>query len=75
MSGGEQHTSVTAPGAKIATAWVATLFTSWADFASFLAAIYTLILLLEWCWKRFGREFAERHGWVKRLKRRSEDLR
>lgn len=69
----EQHTSVTAPGTKVATAWIATLFTSWADVASFLAAVYTLCLLGEWLWKRVGRPFAEGRGWVKRLKRRADD--
>ena len=69
----EQSTSVPAPGVKIATAWFATLFTSWADVTSFLAALYTLLLLGEWLWKRCGRPFAERHGWVKRVKRRADD--
>lgn len=69
----DQHTSVSAPGAKIATAWLATLFTSWADFASFLAAMYTLILICEWCWKKCGRPFCEARGWIKRLKRRADD--
>lgn len=69
----EQHTSVPAPSIKIASAWAATLFTSWADVASFLAAVYTLLLILEWLWKLCGRPYAEQRGWVKRLKRRSDD--
>ena len=69
----EQSTSVSAPGAKIATAWLATLFTSWADFASFLAALYTLLLIGEWLWKRLGRPFCERRGWLRRIKRRADD--
>ena len=70
----EQQTSVAAPGTKIATAWLATLFTSWADFASFLAALYTLCLLGEWFWKKLGRPFAERRGWVKKRLRRFNDV-
>lgn len=69
----EQHTSVTSPTAKVATAWMATLFTSWADVASFLAAVYTLLLLGEWLWKRLGRPFCERRGWVKYRARRKSD--
>lgn len=46
---------------------------TWADVAAFLAAVYSAVLLLEWLWKRVGRPFAERRGWVARLKRRSYD--
>lgn len=38
---------------KIATAWLASLFTSWADVASFLAAVYSLCLIGEWLYKKF----------------------
>ncbi len=55
---------IAAPVAKAATAWAVVGITSWAEFASFLAAIYTLILLGEWVWKRFGRAYAVRRGWV-----------
>ena len=69
----DHPTSVSAPGFKIATAWLATLFTSWADFASFLAAMYTLILISEWCWKKCGRPFCEARGWIKRQHKRADD--
>lgn len=59
-----QPEAIAAPVAKAATAWAFVGITSWAEFASFLAAIYTTILLCEWAWKRFGRAFAVRHGWV-----------
>jgi hypothetical protein len=64
---------IAAPVVKIASAWGAVAITSWADVASMLAALYTLLLMGEWCWKKFLRPFAERHGWVKRLKRRVGD--
>ena len=73
MNGGEQHTSVAAPGVKIVTAWAAVGITSWSDAAAALAALYTLILILEWLWKRLGRPFCEKHGWLTRLKRRRGD--
>ena len=58
---------------KIATAWIATIFTSWADFAAFLAAGYTLCLWGEWVWKKFGRAFFERRGWITPRSRRAGD--
>lgn len=60
----ERH-EIAAPVAKAATAWAAVGITSWAEFASFLAAIYSLILIAEWLWKRFGRDWAEKRGWLK----------
>ena len=68
-----QSMTVAAPEMKIASAWAAVAVTSWADFAAMLAAIYTLILIGEWCWKKFLRPFAETRGWVKRSRRRSGD--
>lgn len=57
---GEQVTSVAAPGAKIATAWGGVALASLVDYmqiiASALAAIYTLILIGEWCYKKFWRK-------------------
>lgn len=44
--------SVSQPVIKVATAWAAVGITSWAEFASFLAALYSLLLILEWVWKR-----------------------
>lgn len=60
---------------KIGTAWAAVGITSWADAASALAFCYTLLLLLEWVWKRLARPFAERRGWLHRPLRRKEDAR
>jgi hypothetical protein len=56
---------IAAPVAKAATAWAAVGITSWAEFASFLAAVYSALLIAEWCWKRFLRDFAKRRGWLK----------
>jgi hypothetical protein len=67
--------TVAAPGIKIVTAWGAVAITSWADIAAMLAAVYTLLLILEWLWKKFGRPFAENHGWIiQHKKRRKYDL-
>jgi hypothetical protein len=70
----DQHSTVTHPIAKFITAWVAAIgVSSWSDFAAMLAAIYTLLLVGEWLWKRVGRPFCEARGWVKRPKRRRDD--
>jgi len=52
MSDHEQTVSM--PIIKIASAWVAALgITSWGDFASFMAACYTSLLIAEWVYKKF----------------------
>lgn len=61
----DRHETIAAPVAKAATAWAAVGITSWAEFASFLAAMYSLLLIGEWCWKRFLREMLVKRGWLK----------
>ncbi len=56
---------VSAPVFKLVTAWIAVSITSWAEAASFLAAIYSAILIGEWVWKRLLRPWCVRHGWVR----------
>lgn len=73
MTSIDQHTSVNHSAAKVASVWVATLFTSWADVAAFLAAIYSLLLIGEWLWKKVGRPFCEARGWLKKQYRRRDD--
>lgn len=68
----DQNTSVDAPITKIIATWCAAGLAnigihSWGDFASFAAGMYTLCLLGEFFWLRFGRSFAEARGWVKPL--------
>jgi hypothetical protein len=65
--------SVSAPAVKIGSAWALVGITSWADAAAALAAVYSLILILEWIWKKFTRPFLERKGIVKRTRRRRSD--
>lgn len=65
--------TVANPEIKIASAWALVGITSWADFAAFVAAIYTLILLGEWFWKKVIRPACESRGWLPRLKRRFYD--
>ncbi len=49
-----------------ATSAFADLFVlNWPNIASAAAAIYTLALLVEFCWKKFWRPFFERVGWIK----------
>lgn len=45
--------TVAAPVAKIFSAWAAVGITSWSEAAGALAAIYTFILICEWCWKKY----------------------
>jgi hypothetical protein len=41
------------PILKLASVWAAVGITSWADAASALAAIYTVLLIGEWVYKKF----------------------
>jgi hypothetical protein len=47
--------TIASPGMKLMTAWALVGITSWADAAAAaLAALYSLLLILEWCWKKIG---------------------
>ena len=49
----DDHNTVAMPVLKIVTAWAAAYgLTSWGDVASFLAACYTMLLIIEWVWKK-----------------------
>lgn len=59
---------------KGSSAWIAVFvadigINSWGDAAAMLAALYSILLIFEWLWKRIFRGIAERHGWVKPRKR------
>jgi hypothetical protein len=69
----QQHSVVAAPVIKVVSAWAAVGFTSWTDVAAFLAAIYSLLLIAEWVWKKVGRPFADRRGWAARKRPRPAD--
>lgn len=38
---------------------------SWSNVAAFLAAAYTLSMLIEFWWKKFWKPWAIRKGWIK----------
>jgi len=51
--------------AKLGTVWAAVGITTWADFAAFMAAIYSVLLAGEFAWKKMLRPFAKWRGWIK----------
>lgn len=61
----DEHTKIDSAGAKIVSAWALIGITSWADFAAFLGAIYTAVLLGEWAFKKVVRPICIRRGWMK----------
>lgn len=64
------QTQISSPVTKVVIAWggVGVSFTfPMSEFAAMLAALYTSLMIGEWCWKRFARTFCERRGWVKPL--------
>ncbi|WP_290872056.1 hypothetical protein [Aquabacterium sp.] len=59
-----QQDNIESPVLKVFSMWAAIGITSWAEFASFLAAIYTMFLMGEWLWKKLFKPIAVRHGWI-----------
>lgn len=60
----DDATKIDAAGVKIVSAWAVIGITSWADFAAFLGAIYTAVLLAEWVFKKIIRPICIRRGWM-----------
>jgi hypothetical protein len=42
----------------------------WATIAQMAAALYTVLLMGEWFWKKLWRPFLERRGWVEPIRHR-----
>lgn len=42
----------------------------WATIAQMAAALYTMLLMGEWFWKKLWRPMAEQRGWIKPLRHR-----
>lgn len=57
---------VSHPVLKVASAGAAVLAgMTWGELAQMLAALYTMLLMLDWVWKRFGKPFAIHRGWMR----------
>ncbi len=63
-----ENDGVAQPLAKAASAWALAGISSWTELASALAAIYTLLLIVEWCWK-----IAAARGWIKPRRKHGND--
>jgi len=68
----DQKTDIAAPIFKVASAWALIGVTSWAEFASFLAACYTMMLIAEWTWKKICRPLLVRYGFLPALRRSTD---
>lgn len=68
-------TTIEHPAAKASTALgVSTIAgVSAADWAAWLAAAYTTLLICEWLWKKVIRPFLQSRGWLPHPKRRASD--
>lgn len=60
-----EQATIAAPFTKMATVWAAIGITSWTEAASFVAFIYSAILLLEWTWKKIVRPLMICNGFIK----------
>lgn len=58
---------------KLGSVWAAVGVSTWADFASMLAALLSFLFICEWFWKKLIRPLCESRGWVKRKRRRKTD--
>lgn len=58
----DKSTTVAAPLFKAVSVWAAIGITSWSDVASAAAFVYTLILIADWCWKKFLRDWLKSKG-------------
>lgn len=61
----DDHSNIHSAGVKIVSAWALIGITSWADFAAFLGAIYTALLLAEWAFKKVIRPILISQGVMK----------
>lgn len=52
-------------GIKLGSVWAAVGITSWADFAAFLAALYSMLLIGEFTWKKVLKPFLLWRGWLR----------
>jgi hypothetical protein len=50
-------------GMKLGSVWAAVGITSWAEAAAALAALYSLLLIGEFLWKKVLRPLGIRLGW------------
>lgn len=62
----DQHSSaIEQPFAKFISLWALIGITSWTDFAAFLGAVYSALLIGEWAWKKVLRPMCITWGWVR----------
>lgn len=57
---------------KIGTVWAFVGITSWADFAAMLAAIYSMLMIVDFFWKKFVRGWCIRVGWLPPDRRKTD---
>lgn len=62
MSNTGQGHEIAAPAVKLVSVWAAVGITSWAEAASFVAFCYTMILIMEWAWKKYKARKAKVSG-------------
>ena len=57
---------------KIGSVWAMVGITSWADFAAALAAIYSLLMIADFAWKKFIRSWCIGMGWLPPDRRKTD---
>jgi hypothetical protein len=64
----QSYENVANQGAKIGIVWISIGITSWAEAASFLAFVLSLLALCEYLWKKVVRPLLVRFGYMKPIK-------
>jgi hypothetical protein len=57
-----EESTVTAPVIKAISVLAAAGISNWSDAASIAALVYTLLLISEWIWKKFLRDWMKLRG-------------
>lgn len=69
----ETHSTVSQPVIKVLSVWAALGITTWADAAASVAFFYTVLLIVEWFWKRFWKPVLTRYGVLKETRNAKPD--
>lgn len=68
----EEQREATIALTKIGSVWALVGITSWADFAAMLAAIYSLLMIVDFCYKKFIRSWLIRIGFLPPDRRKTD---
>lgn len=70
-----ENNDIQMPFTKVLSLWALIGITTWTEAAAFAGFVYTILLMAELVWKKWGlRRFAERRGWVRKRRPTDTDM-